>query len=221
MVSDKTAETKIEELAAHTLRPPKRLTAEDLVASELATATLAAPLDKIRHIIEALMFLDENERRQAGITQEEVEEAEKLYSLAIMFRNVAETHVKLGDKIEKAYMIQWPFNPKEAEKWKEWLCPPNFKVMWLFENLNSVAEYNALVKKAEENRVPKWEVYYHFTHGRKLLPDTIKALETNFTTKAMPKAAVIMKKIMGLVSPDSYRQALRVLRSDKNVGPRH
>lgn len=71
------ADKEIEELGAHTLRPPMRLSAEDLIASELASAVLGEPLSKIRHVVEALLLLDESERAQAGITEEEAKEAEK------------------------------------------------------------------------------------------------------------------------------------------------
>ena len=58
----------LELIGAKTLRTSLSIKSEDLVASELASAVLSEPLAKIRHVCEAVMFLDDTEKGQAGIT---------------------------------------------------------------------------------------------------------------------------------------------------------
>jgi hypothetical protein len=201
----------MEELAAKTLRPPRRLSAEDLIASELASAALSDPVQKIRHVCEALMFLNGEERRQAGITEEEVKRAEMIYSLAVMFLNVYQEVFRTtsGLFVERSSTIQWPFSLREAEKWKEWLCPPGLVIRYS-EGEEDCGED----VKVPEGR-PEWEANYALTQGYKVTPDTVNRLKTHFVIRAMPEISALMKKIMRLVSPDSYHQALQILRGGR------
>ena len=41
---------EMEELAAKAIRPSRRLSLDDLLASELASAAMSDPLSKIRHV---------------------------------------------------------------------------------------------------------------------------------------------------------------------------
>jgi len=203
----------MEELAAKTLRPPQRISAEDLIASELANAVLSDPVQKIRHVCEALMFLDESERKQARITDDEVKEAEKLYRLAITFLNVATDQVIASDgrKIDVAATIQWPFGEQEAGEWEKWLTPPGVTIQWFGLNENEGNEIEAAVQKTKS----LGERNFIYTQGRKLTLDSVFAFKTHFTVNAMPTAARLMKKIMALISPDSYQRALQIMRGGR------
>lgn|GEM_PF-2179795 len=207
----------LEQLAAKTLRPPLRLSAEDLVASELASAVLSEPMGKIRHICEACMLLDEEERTQAGISDEEAKEAEKLYKLAIAFQNVFVDQYldSTGHMNERSSTIQWPFSQREAKEWDDWLRPPGINLHWYYESHQEKEETDKLEAKIKDPS----ERTHALTQGRKLMCDSINCYKTHFTIKAMPKVAVLMKKIILLVSPDSYKQALQILRGGKRGKP--
>lgn len=201
-----------ENLAAKALRPPMRLSAEDLVASELASAALSEPLSKIRHVCEALMLLDDDEREQADITEAEIKETEKFYKLVIAFQNVYIDQFvgSAGEKIDRSATLQWPFSEKEAEEWAEWLEIPGI-VLNRYRTDTSDTEFMEELKKMPEGA----KRTFLYVQGRKLMPDTVFCFKTHFVIRAMPKIVVLMKKIMQLVSPDTYKQALKILRRSR------
>ena len=187
--------SEIQKLGAEVLRPEKRITDEDLVASELAAAVLGRPLDKIRHAVEAMFLLDEEERRRAGITEEEEREAERIYTLTLAFQN-AHFYTPPGE-LECA-RISWPFSREEAEEWlSPWLGKPNLRFL--------VPEGGKLPPGAPLAQ----KVYVYCDHG--ITKDSYQGLVVRFARYGMPRAARLMRKIMRLISPGSYKQALQLL----------
>jgi len=208
---------EVETLGAKMIRPDRRISGEDLIASELAAAVLSEPIGKIRHVCEALMLLDEEERERAGITADEVKVAEKLYKLALMFQNAfVDMFLSPHDArpIERSMTIQFPFSLEDAEEWKEWLSPPGLTCMWYYQGEED-REQKLKTQKELEGK-PDWMTHYRLIHGQKIIPDGVKSLQTYFTVKAMPTAARLLRKIIGLVSPDSYQAALRAMRGAKH-----
>lgn len=209
----------VEELAAKALRPPQRLSAEDLVASELASAVLSEPLAKIRHVCEALMLLDGDEREQAGITKEEAREAEKLYALATALQNAHINREIISFdpliSVDRYAMIPWPFPCEEAEAWLDWVGDDFHALYWMRRS----EEQQKKVEKKIEELTHLGSVHF-ITRTQEATMDTYKGIVIRFTNYAMPRATVLMKKIIRLVSPDSYRQALQILRGGKRGKPR-
>jgi hypothetical protein len=203
---------EVERLAAKTLRPERRISAEDLVASELASAILSEPLQKIRHACEALMLLGEAERKQADITEEEAKEAEKLHALSLALSNayVHELLDSYGRVVDNYCSIAWPFTREEAKDWLGWA-----------EKLSVTYWRNGgadAMKEEELDKLERFERIYEMTRRQATMP-TLKTFTTRFEQYAMPKATVLMKKIILLVSPDSYRQALQILRGGRRGKP--
>ena len=201
----------LESLAAKTLRPPMRLSAEDLIASELASAIVSDPLGKIRHACEALMLLDAAERKQADITEEEAKEAEKLHALAMAMQN-SYIHVltdNYGKIVDNYASIAWTFAREEAESWLGWA-----------EKLEPIYWRRAGedVEKGKLANLNKFERMYEILKAQSTV-GCQKIFIARFEAYAMPKAAVLMKKTIRLVSPDSYRQALQILRGGKRGKP--
>ena len=213
---------EVERLAAKTLRPERRISAEDLVASELASAILSEPLAKIRHVCEALMLLDEAERKQAGITEDEARESERIYALASAIQNAHIDREMISYSppiaIDKFATIPWPFPREKAAEWLEWVGE-DFRHLVLYYPHGGSESREKRSKKYEE--LPYLEHLHAITSGEETAMHTYKGLVIRFTQYAMPKAAALMKKIILLVSPDSYRQALQILRGGRRgkAGP--
>jgi hypothetical protein len=204
---------EVERLAAKTLRPERRISAEDLVASELASAILSEPLAKIRHVCEALMLLDEAERKQAGITEEEAVEAEKLYGLSIALQNtyIHQLQDDYGRTVDLYASITWPFPQDEASEWLGW-AEKLEATYWCRSDAESDRWDKALKK------LGRFERLYKITR-RSATMTTYRTFMTRFEQYAMPKATALMKKIILMVSPDSYRQALQILRGGRRGKP--
>lgn len=187
------------EVVPHLLRAPDRMTAGDLVAAELMNAMCGDALGKIRHVCEAVMFLDDEERENAKIQENDLNEVKKVYGLAMAFQNVFIGAItdSSGNVIERSQTIQFPFSEKEAKDWSEWLDVPGIV-------LSRVKGEGGIV-----------EEIYRSVQGKKQEPDVINALKSHFISKAMPKAAVWMKRTICLVSPESYKQMMDALRRKK------
>ena len=190
--------SEIQELGAKVLRPEKRITDEDLVASELAAAVLSEPLGKIRHTVEAMYLLDEGERRQAGIAKEEEEEAGRIYALALALQNARSK--TFPDLEMEGVRILWPFPQEEA----------GTQLAWVGEKMPL---YFIMEKEARDDlsALPLPERVYLATGRHWVAREVHQALVVRFVRYAMPIAARLMRKIMRMISPGSYRQALQLL----------
>lgn len=206
------------DLVGKAVRPDQRLKAEDLVASELATAILSEPLSKIRHICESLMILSDDERKSAGITEEEAEEAlEKIYPLCQTLQNVfVDKFVdKFGNVLEKSATISWPFTRREAPEWLRWMRHSFWKIYPGDEEYEKILE--EAQKLHEEGK--EHESLYHVTTERVTI-DTVNRVKIQFIDYAMPKSAKLMKKIMRLVSSSSFQEALKRLKGGSYASAR-
>ena len=210
---------ELQELGAKALRPPQRLSAEDLVASELASAILSEPLAKIRHACECLMLLDADERRQAGITEDEAGEAGKLYALATALQNAHINREMVSFSppisIDRYAKIPWPFPCEEAAEWLGWVGDDFQAPYFPSEDREYAAEVS---KKLEE--LSHLESIHLIMCGCEATMDAYKGIVIRFINHAMPKATALMKKIIRLVSPDSYRQALQIMRGGRRTRPK-
>lgn len=207
---DREYEDSVEEFAAKALRTPKRLSAEDLIASELAVSILSDPLAKIRHVCEALTLLSDDELKQADVPKKELEDMEKIYAIGCAIQNayVHRLDDKFGRTFEISAAIPWPFDRSESEAYLGWAKSAKVE----FYSSNDVE-----VKKwmAEINALNDLEKLYEVT-SRQMTITSYRMCVTRFIRFAMPRATAIMKKLICLISPDSYSQALQILRG----GPR-
>lgn len=197
-------ERELDDLAARSLRPSERLKCEDLVASELASGILSEPIQKIRHGCEALMLLDEAEREEAGISPEMSKQVEKLYKLDLAFLNVF-VDMEMdssGRAVERTHTISFPFPKSEVNEWAELFMPPGKN--WSPENSEKPLEEKA-------------SILYEHIHCNRCNPYEINEIKSAFITKAMPVITSVMKKIIQMISPDSYRQALSMIRGGKRA----
>lgn len=198
----------LQNLAGKAIRPDQRLKAEDLVASELATAILSEPLAKIRHTIEALMLLDEDERSSAGITEKEVSRAERIYTLAnaIKFTFVDKFRTKFGDVIERSATIRWGFDSDEVHDYEEWL--DRVGIRWYKLSEREEARKHEIMEKEEDRLVE----FYKLTNGYKITIESFNEIKIRFIKNAMPEVAKLMKKIIQLVSSSSFQAAMKRLK---------
>jgi hypothetical protein len=190
---------EIQKLGAAILRPEHRMSDEDLIASEMAAAVLASPLEKIRHTVEALYMLDEEEKRAAEISKEEEELAGRIYALALALKNA---HTEILPTKEVCVRMVWPFPASEADTWLSWASGP-------------ITYFPSDMKPLDSLSLPQ-KIYYWTAGG--VPKESYEALVVRFVRFAMPVAMRLMRKIMCLISPDSYKQALAILGGGRRHG---
>ena len=195
-------------LAAKASRGDDRLGAEDLIANELASAILSDPLNKIRHIGEALFLLSEDEKQAAHISNEEKKEVEKIYKLSTTLQNVHINTIEdeYGHVIERGAVLAWPFSKDEAN---DWLDFADRKTWRYYETENTDhKEVKELCDKGEKTKA------LFLATEKKITIDSYKRLKTQFIGSYMETANKLLRKIMNQVSSSSFDAALSRLRGD-------
>jgi len=193
-------------LAARTLRAEKRMSNEDLIATELAWAVTSEPLQKIRHAAESVMLLNPNEKRQAHISGEEVEDAGMLHELALDLLGVYVHSLtdKYGVTTDLYASIPWSFPRKDASKWLGGWAQDLDCCHW---EINREAELSKIENKFER----MWA-----TTQEKIPVPTARTFVARFAAYALPRVIIYMTKVVRLISPDSYRQALMIMQGGKH-----
>jgi hypothetical protein len=202
---------ELEQLGARILRPDQRVSCEDLIADELAMAVRSNPLQKVRHSCEAIMLLGPGELKQANITQDDVETAKKLHELALDLTNLYVHQLKdrYGEIRDDYASIPWSFKRSEAKAWFEaWASDLEF-IVWHSDHPGD-AEREAALAKIED----KFERMYAMTKAQ-ISVSSARAFVSRFEAYAMPIAISFMKRTILLVSPDSYRAALAIIRGGR------
>lgn len=204
---------RVTQIAAEVLRPPLRLSAEDLVASELASTIATDPLNKIRHACEALMALNEHEKKTAGITDEEEQTAYQMYSLVLALQRpvvdkFTDSH---GNVIERAATIAWPFGREEAPLWLNWA--KNLPCRYYAK---TPGERDAMEQKMKEIEI--LSVRKYVMTSSKITLDSLSRFQHRFCVEFMPVTVTIIKKIMKLISPDSFNEAVKSIWGRKFAG---
>jgi hypothetical protein len=82
------------------------------LVSKIAVTTAASPLESVRITIEALRFLSEKMIDEAGITDEELKEADYIYRVAIAFINKIDSKDTFG--------LMFPDLEEDIEYTKKW-----------------------------------------------------------------------------------------------------
>jgi len=205
---------KMQEFGTRILRPERRLCNEDLISHELAGATQSDPLGKIRHTAEAVQLLSPPELIRAGISIVEKERALMLHVICLSLQNtyVHQLVDTYGRIIDKWASISWPFPRREARKWlEEWADDLEF-TYW--QGGPGDAKHEEELSKLTD----KFERMYEVTKGQCTMP-TLYVFKTRFETYAMPFTALLIQKMLHLVSPSSYEMAMQsLMRGKKKEG---
>lgn len=186
-------------LAAEVIRPPLRLNMHDLVAGEQASAIAKEPLEKIRHVCEAIFMLSEREKERAMITREDETTVNEMYGLVLplLYPHIEKFVDDSGRLTELSTTIPWPFPPGEATLNLEWT-----KGVKCAFHARTTAEKSEREREIRDAATPAHETYI-ITSGRTTL-DTLARLRWRFCTKYMPIAVRLMRKLMDYISPDPY-----------------
>lgn len=202
-------------LVEKTMRPDKRMSAEDLVANELATAILSERMNKIRHSLEALMLLGDDERKSASIDEETVEKADDLYEICTCLQNVFVDKFtnRHGEVIERSATIPWPFDREQTEDRLGWIDSIQWKLYMDLDDKESVAE----AAKELDEKGKELEALYLVTSER-VTVETFRRIRVQFCKYAMPFAGKLLKKIITLVSSSSFKAAMDRLKGGVSSG---
>ncbi len=210
------------------IRPPPT-GAEHLIANELALAVVSQSIEKIRHICEAFMILEKEDVAGIGMAEQEAE-VMRVYAMTQALVKVREEFdydeyanpremIKIGlpftEEEAYAYLHPWatrlPFESFPSEGRLSSLQIE--ELIMRYDRLFAEAVYIAKKTRTVDPEVVKEMAifkakYLYWTFRDGLTYETFNAFYTAFLAETTPKAMQWFKKIMGKISPSSFREAL-------------
>jgi len=169
------------------LKALKRGELEQLLATNLAAAVFARPLDKIRMILEAFMLLSEEEQQK--VAGDKLELFKKMYEVVI---SLANTVVVRGDRFVEVE-VPWAFGVNKAEEY----LAPFLTIVWPLEAHDKREYYEKLyVELRATNDV-----------------GFVESAKSNFVVNAMPHALWLLRRMFEeFVSREAWEGTLSILR---------
>ena len=201
------------------LRPPASVGIEGLLASELATALYSPPLEKIRHIMEAFLLLDDGLVRKIGISKNDKVLYHRIHQLAIDFQN-SRLHT-FGWSIMAFIRIYVPFSfsLSDVSKYLFWIgdYKPEYQSSWDAPNPKVFDEYAV---KICENDDLCYQMVRTYLYGRNgvLSYSSYYDLRNRFISYSMPKALDLSQRIFKLINYDVWSETLALVRGGKYYG---
>jgi hypothetical protein len=184
------------------VRAPKRGDLESLLASNLAHATFAKPLDKIRLVLETFMLLPAEEQEKIT-SQEERSRIERLYKVAVSLSTVISYPAPRGE-IEAYGSVAWAFPPEQAPEHLDFINN-------VYRVAEDVDELTGEGKGSTGWRRYLTILYYAFTRNLCSLL-FIKMVESEFIVSAMPFTLELSRRIFRhYVSRETWAETLMAL----------
>jgi len=219
---------KVLALLDKAVRPPPT-GAEHLIAQELALAIISRPIEKIRHICEAFMILEEKEVIELGM-KTVLPTIKRVHALSQSFSNTREDFdydeywnpremIKIGFPFTEAeaydYLHPWatrlPFEsyPNEGRLASQQLQEMIRHMRRLVYEAIDLYQETEIIDTQVFDEINKFKakyLYWCFRDG--LTYESYNAFFTAFITEYTPQAMQWFKKIMQKVSPSSFKEAL-------------
>jgi hypothetical protein len=191
-------DTALEETLVAAIRAPQRGDLEQILASNLAAAVFAQPLDKIRMVLEAFMLLPEEEQQAVVADEKEIQYIERLYEVAVSLSNVVEVEPSAPYIRGRYASVPWSFSVTQADRYlslfvnRVWEFAEGEKWQELFRKLK-----NAEPKTEEKERL--WSAYLRelaswLGCGYAPLP-VVEQVKSEFIVKTMPYISQLFREI--------------------------
>ena len=207
-------------LVSKAIRPAQLGALDKLVASKLALALVSKPLEKIRHVIEAYMALDEEKRSLLNVSVGEDKEYEKIYTVAVALLNARVYRLRKDEWEEHDFAeVSWPFSIEEAPYYfSPWLKPnkPRYFYRYAKESMTEEMEkyMNILVEKGVEDDFA-WVIARAMAILQR--PETSMVVNylyvlNSFIVYAVPKVEQLMSRIFKYaVDPDIWDHVIKLV----------
>jgi hypothetical protein len=208
------AEEELDETLAQALRPPQRGDLEQILASNLAAAVFARPIDKIRMIFEAFLLLPGKE--QAAIATDEGRQCIKeLYEVAVSLSSLVEEPAP-PYLYGRFASVPWSFPNDQG--WR-YLRRFMTRVIDLSFYLGPEA-WSSLRARMEKNDESAWDTYLNTLTiylGSGLAPLTVaKMVEAEYCICVMPFASALFRKIFTrFISKETWEKTLTIIGKPK------
>jgi hypothetical protein len=206
---------QLQEALAVAIRAPQRGDLEQILASNLAAALFAPPLDKIRQILECYFLLPPEERENVA-SEWEREYIGLAYEVAVSLSSTIEHEPPTPYHRGRYASVPWSFSINEADRYLEPFISRIWE--WEFREGDGWWEFFDRVKKAdlqtEEGR-EVWRAYLRelarfLGCGWSPLA-LVEQVKTEFTVRVMPYASTLLREIFRrYISRETWEQMLSI-----------
>jgi len=212
-------DTVLEETLVAAIRAPQRGDLEQILASNLAAAVFAQPLDKIRMILEAFMLLPEEEQQAVVAGEEEIQYIRGLYEVAVSLSNIIELEPPIPHMRGRYASVPWSFSITQADRYLSLFV----NRIWEFAEGEEWQEFFKQLKNAEpktEEKKRLWSIYLRelarwLGCGYASLP-MVEQVKSEYIIKTMPYASQLLREIFKrYISKEVWESMLSVVSGGK------
>jgi len=209
----------LQETLIAAIRAPQRGDLEQILASNLAAAIFAQPLDKIRMIFEGFLLLPEEEQLAVVEDEEEIEYIRRLYEVAVSLSNIVEVAPPLPTMRGRCAAVPWSFSVTRADEYLSLFI----NRIWEFAQGEEWREFFAQLKNAElksEEKEELWNAYLRelarwLSSGLAPL-SIIEQLKNEYVVRTMPYASRLLREIFRrYISKETWEQMLSIVSGGK------
>jgi len=207
-------DTALQETLVAAIRAPQRGDLEQILASNLAAAVFAQPLDKIRMILEAFMLLPEEEQLIIATSEDEIQYIKGLYEVAVSLSNIVELEPPMLNMRGRYAAVPWSFATTHADRYLSFFI----NRIWEFAEGEEWQEFYRQLRKvdlAEEHR-SLWNTYLRelarwLGSGFASL-SMVEQVKSEFIIKTMPYALQLLREIFKrYITKETWEQMLSIL----------
>jgi hypothetical protein len=212
-------DTVLEETLVAAIRAPQRGDLEQILASNLAAAVFAQPLDKIRMILEAFMLLPEEEQQAVAADEEEIQYIKRLYEVAVSLSNVVELEPPSPYIRGRFASVPWSFPTTVADCYLRLFI----NRIWWFAEGDEWQEFFRKVKSADLNTEEGQAVWNRYLRelarwlasGYAAL-SMVEQVKNEFIIRVMPYASQLLREIFKrYISKETWETMLSVVSGGK------
>jgi hypothetical protein len=212
-------DSALEETLVAAIRAPQRGDLEQILASNLAAAVFAQPLDKIRMILEAFMLLPEEEQQAVVAGEEEIQYIKGLYEVAVSLSNIVELEPLASYMRGRYASIPWSFSITQADKYLGLFV----NRIWEFAQTEEWTEFFKQVKAADKNTEEGKELWNSYLRefagflcsGLASL-SVVQQVKSEYIIKTMPYASQLLREIfVRFVTKQTWETMLSVIGGGK------
>lgn len=184
------------------LRQKRKGDLENLLATELALATNSAdPMQKVRHIFEAFLMLNEKEKSLIIPQVEDREEAHKLYVVALGLLDITPTHDRLNSDCA---MIPFAFAPTQAYDYLGCFVHIAWDLSDYFKDFDSTCVYHP-ENCTDEQKRKYFAFFKRFISSGDASLGICLTVKNLFIKYALPKTLQMLRAIhTHFISPETW-----------------
>jgi hypothetical protein len=210
---------ELQETVAAAVRAPQRGDLEQILASSLAAAVFAPPLDKIRMVLEAFMLLPEEDQLKVAAEEGELQYIKELHEVAVSLSSVVELEPPTPLMRGRFASIPWSFPIDRADRYLGHFVN---RIWWFLEGPWGTEEWERLLNKLRgaDRNSPEgqaiWRTYLQELArwlGSGWAPlSNVEQFKNEFIVRVMPYASRLLREIFtNYISRETWEAMLSIV----------